>query len=202
MRKSITSRLELPTRTIGILGTGRGAGTTHLAFMAAVFLGSVMGRKTALVEAHDSGCFRQAEIILDYLNKKPDNLGLKISIFRYSAETDLSSFVDGRFEYVIADFGSDLHGNRPFFSMCNVKLTIGNMSAWKFQEYVAFLGQTEQERQGKHWVFLGTFPVREGPRYLRQHFGIHVRVVPYEPDPFVLGIDSQRFLAEIFRQII
>lgn len=186
-----------PTVTIGILGTGAAVGTTHLAFMLAVFLSSVMGRTTALVEHNDSQCFRQAEIILRNLKTRNISKIKKISIFKHTDDQELSKIIESGFEYVVVDFGKNFLEAKSLFYMCTSKMIVGSLSLWRIQEYVEFLVRREKEGARAHWAYLATSPIQEGQQYLKHKLGIRVQVIPFEPDPFSLGKDSLDFLQSL-----
>lgn len=196
-------RTKLSTVTMGVAGIGTGAGTTHFCIMLAVFLAVVKGYDVALVEQNDSGCFRQAEIIIDAVNHKTQKILNKISIYKRSESNNdvLSKIISSGFDYVLIDFGSDFAKIRNEFLMCNAKIMVGSLTMWKIHEYVRFLAATQNEFSRKNWTFLGTFPAHKGKEYLQHIFKVKILTVPYEPDPLYLGAASLDFLqkfTEIF----
>ena len=52
---------------IGVIGTEKGVGATHLSLMLGVFLSIVKGYKVAVVELNRPGSIRQAGVILKSL---------------------------------------------------------------------------------------------------------------------------------------
>lgn len=198
MKKGTVIRRRKGTIVIGIMGTGNASGVTHLGFMLSSYLALVMGEKVAYVENNDSGCFRQAGIILDNnFHGKTQKIFNMISIFMQSDSSKLAEIIAGDFSFVIVDFGSDFEKNREQFLMCTVKIVTGSLSWWNIHKYVGFLAGTEGEPSRKSWAFVGISPVKAGIRYLKHEFGIRVRSVPSEPDPFCLGEESLDFLGRL-----
>ena len=183
---------------IGIMGTHRGAGTTHLAMMLSVFLGIVKGEKIALVEMNGSDCFRQAKIIRSILDtKKNKTFYKKISIFEQSELNDLGEIVSRGYSYVIVDFGSCYEVNREPFLLCNVKIVVGSLSWWKLQYYVSFLAKSECDKSRNFRTYLANCFTEGGKKYLYGKFNIRVKEIPYVPDPYSLDEKSMAFLHKL-----
>lgn len=183
---------------IGIMGTHRGAGTTHLAMMLSVFLGIVKGEKIALVEMNGRGCFRQARIIRSVLDAhKNKTFYKKISIFEQSELNDLGEIVSRGYSYVIVDFGSGYEANREPFLLCNVKIVVGSLSWWKLQHYVSFIAKSEGEQSGKFRIYLANCSTESGRKYLYGKFHIRVKEIPYVPDPYSLDGSALDFFDKL-----
>lgn len=198
LKKRTVIRRRKGTVVIGLMGVGRNSGVTHLGFMLSTYLAFVMGEKVAYVENNNSGCFRQAGIILENnFHGKTKKLFKMISIFMQSDSSKLAEIIAKDFDFVIVDFGSDFENNRNQFLMCNIKIVTGSLSWWNIHKYVGFLAGTEGETSRKSWVFAGISPVKEGIRYLRHEFGIRVHLIPPEPDPFCLGLESLDFFGRL-----
>ncbi len=202
MNKKIYSKIKQPTRVIGIIGTGSGVGATHLAIMLSVFLSYITGRKTALVEKNDSGCFRQAEIILQNMKWNNKKTIKEISIYKQASSSELSNIMASGFEFVVVDFGHNLEDNQDQFLMCNAKIVVGSLSLWKIHELVGFLAKIENEPSKKYWAYLMSSPIQKGQKYLRNKFKLNVQVIPYEPDPFYLRGETMNFLKDLCKQFL
>ncbi|MBD5158135.1 MAG: hypothetical protein HDT13_10960 [Butyrivibrio sp.] len=198
IKRSIVSKNNRKSASVGIIGTAGKTGATHLAVMLAVFLAAVAGARVALAEMNGSGCFRQAEIILsNNFSKKYGKIKRLISIYTQSDGSEIAGIMSEGYDYVIIDFGCDFEQNRQQFLMCGVKLVVGSLSWWKIHEYVGFAARTRGEASRSRWKFLAVSPVPEGIRYLKKNFGISVGAIPCEPDPFCLGEQSMDFLQEL-----
>lgn len=196
-KKIINLKNNHKTVAVGVMGTGKNSGVTHLSVMLAVFLSAVTGARVALAEMNDTGCFRQAGIILGNFHLKNNRIRKLISIYMQSDSSEIAGLMSQGFDYVIIDFGCDFERNRQQFLMCGVKLVVGSLSWWKIHEYVGFAARTEGEASRNRWKFLAVSPVSEGIRYLKKEFKISVGVIPCEPDPFRLGGQSLDFLQEL-----
>ena len=195
--KRIRFRKNKTMEVIGVIGTERGVGATHLSLMLGVFLSIVKGYKVAVVELNHPGSIRQAGVILKsikpFFRKKLLNL---ITLYTESDEAELSEVISMEYDYVIVDYGCDFNKNKKSYLMCPHKIVIGSLSWWRLHNYVAFIANNSAEKSIKHWLFMATSPVKEGIRYLNREFKIEVEEIPYEPDPFMLK-NSLDFLHKI-----
>ncbi|MCM1308302.1 MAG: hypothetical protein NC223_06860 [Butyrivibrio sp.] len=197
-KRSVILKNNRRTASVGVIGTAGNTGVTHLCVMLAVFLSAVAGARVALAEMNGSGCFRQAEIILDNnFHSKYCKIKKLISIYTQSDCSKIAELMSEGFDYVVIDFGCDFEMNRQQFLMCGAKLVVGSLSWWKIHEYVGFAARIRGEASKNRWKFLAVSPIPEGIRYLKKEFGISVGVIPCEPDPFCLGGQSMDFLQEL-----
>lgn len=202
MKKSGFSGNKAATKVIGIIGTGRGTGVTHTCVMTAMFLGAVAGRRTALAEYNDSGCFRQAGIILkNNFRNKYATVTKTVSIYG-SEERDIADIISAGYDCVVIDFGNDWNKVCSQFLMCSIKIVVGSTTWWKMHEFVGFLADTDGERSRKNWIFLSAFSIREGIRYLKKEFKIEVRTIPFLADPMCLDGKSLEFFHGLLPEFI
>lgn len=186
------------TETIGVSGIMEGTGATHFCIMLAVFMTAVAAKKVALVEMNKTGCIRQAGIILEGFHARAGKLMRKVSIFTQTDEYSLSEIVSSGYDCVIIDFGVYDECNRASFLMCDRKIVVGSLSWWKIQHYVNFLASHKETKTACKWEYMAVTPVKAGIRYLRHTFGINVRIIPYEPDPFSLSGNTLDFMVDFF----
>ena len=197
----LSARGSVSTVSIGILGVAEGSGVTHLCLMSALFLAAVMGKRVALVEMGDRECFRQVRIILENRQfRKTKKLINMISTFSQTEFSELSAILSAGYDYVVMDLGCNYEAVRQQFLMCQIKVVTGSLAWWKIKEYSAFLARTDNEPSRKFWAFLTGTAACEGMRYLKEEYGINVRQVPCEPDPFTPGGESLDFLYELTNQ--
>lgn len=186
------------TITVGVLGTGSGVGTTHLSIMITIFLSMVLGNRVAFVEMNSKGCIRQAEIIRSNIDKHNNKIfNKKVSILTQSDISDISEIVSSDYDYVIIDYGEEYDVYKQLFLLNNIKLIVGNLSWWKLQTYVSFMANTECDSTRKNWKYLGNNISDKTVKYMRKAFGISIKEIPYEPDPFYLSGDTIGFLSEL-----
>lgn len=183
---------------IGVTGTHRGAGSTHLAMMLAVFCGITMGERTAIVEMNRSGCFRQARIIRSAIDgHKNKYFHKKISIFEQSGIKELADIVSMGYSYIITDFGYDCEAEKEAFLLCNRKLIIGNLSWWKLQHYAAYAVKCAADGSMKDCTFLANCCNAKTLKYMKRHFNINITEIPYMPDPYTLGEKELLFMQKL-----
>lgn len=201
MKKTGFSGNKAATRVIGIIGAGQHTGVTHTSVMLSVFLGAVAGKRTALAEYNDSGCFRQAGIILkNNFRSKYAAITKTVSIYG-SSERDIADVISAGYDYVVIDFGSDWKKASSQFLMCSTKIVVGSTTWWKMHEFVGFLADIDGEHSRKNWIFLSAFSVKEGIRYLKKEFKINVRTIPFLADPMCLDEKSLGFFHELAGEI-
>ena len=196
-KRTVSTQNRTGTRVIGIIGAGCHTGVTHTAVMMSVFLGAVAGMQTALSEYNDSGCFRQARIILKNNFRNKYASVTKIISFYGSGERDIADIISAGYDYVVIDFGNDWDKAASQFLMCSTKIVVGSTTWWKIHEFVGFLVDTEKERSRKNWIFLSPFSIKEGIKYLRKEFKINVHTVPFLADPTCLDENSLDFFHSI-----
>ena len=183
------------TKLIGVMGTEHGVGTTHFCCMLGVFFAIVRGYSVAIVEANETGCFRQAGIILNTFKHKITKI---ISIYTQSDIGELSRIVSMGYEYVIVDYGCNYNTAMESFLMCPSKIIVGSTGWWKLHSYVAFMVIATKEKSSDRWIFTTTNPINKHIRYLEKEFHRDIISIPYEPDPFFLknSIDFWHHLTE------
>lgn len=155
--------------TIGILGTERGVGATHLGIALANYCCSFHHAKTALLEVNPTGEFgRLAEYSESSLlgtgfgndtSPRRAGIGKDSSLLRTHTDTEcgsriliygvdyypsvplsaLSAFYNLDYRYVILDYGAAERERYQDFLRCDRKLIVGSLSPWKKDCYEEFL---------------------------------------------------------------
>lgn len=197
-RKNVISETK-GTTTIGIMGAGSGVGTTHTSLLLAVFLSSVCGYKVALVTDDPEKNIRQAKDLIESnkLGRNGARILSKFSLFWSTDQSEISGILAMGYSFVVIDFGSKFDEKWSQFLMCGQKIVVGSTSWLKIREFVDFIARTENEKSAKKWKYFSVEPGENGTRYLKHNFGISVRRIPIEPEPFYLGGDSLNFLQEL-----
>ena len=181
--------------TIGVCGTGHGAGATHVALSLSNYLCSKLRKKTAYVERNGSGQ------ILALTGDAP------CSSFRYMDITcypllrheDLPRVLQSRFAYTVIDLGVLTADSCWDFYRCDIKLVVASVSPWKvhhwkeLQETLLYNMNTCQD----HVLLLGNLGIKETVKPLGQRNRILSLAVPYLPNPFRLTTADCTFFEEM-----
>ena len=100
--------------TIGIIGAGAGAGTTHLTLLLANYLSGVKNRKTAVLEWNSHGDFDRFGVCCLGLGETKDQYQiLGVSYFPRADNETLVQCMCGDFQAVLLDCGRE-----EAFSVC------------------------------------------------------------------------------------
>ena len=187
-------------RVIGVMGSGRGCGSTHFCMLLAVFFSTFMGRRVALVEQTENDCYRQAGIILGNFPTQR-KIYEKVEIFMRSDSNMLPDILSSGYDIVVIDFGSDFNACKTQFLMCSKKIIVVNLSYHKLHEPVELLARMNGKKAYEKCVYMACFGSERGIRYLRKKFGISVRRIPFIPDPFRFTRKEISELWEVIKEI-
>ncbi len=177
------------TTLIGVIGTHRGAGVTHLVLLLGIFMSIVKGRRVACVEASNHPCFLQAERDVHKYFKRKAKIYAK-------GNYELSQIMNA-YEYVIIDFGCNYENVRERFLMCRVKLVVGNLSYWKLKDVMDFIAQTDNEPSRRNWIFIFNNPVRHIVHKIKARYKLRMLGARYIPDIARLDEEAMDFLNEL-----
>lgn len=144
-----SSRRRKEKLSIGVLGTERGSGVTHLALAAANYIHSGIGRKTAVLEL--SGRNELQEFIRKEGNTENELLGVKY--FFENEASQVPDLYNLEYEAYVLDLGTDYKTAREEFLRCDTKIVIGSISPWKASKYEYFMEQIGFETY-KKWEFM------------------------------------------------
>lgn len=118
------------TKIIGIVGTNRGVGVTHVCIMLAEYLTMDKGSFVAILECNDHGDFKWMETNLFGKGEFP----YSFHQVRYFAAVDMENLEEtmkNKYAYLILDFGVQLKGKEKALSLCQKKILLGVESWWK-----------------------------------------------------------------------
>lgn len=120
-------------RIIGVSGTFRGVGVTHLSVLLALFLAR-QGKRVALV------CFgyshEEEDCLEDFQIKEP-----KLKVFKNITSPSLSSIFHRDFHHIIIDFGMARDGILGEFHRCDKRLVVFQFSKYKRKAELTILHQ-------------------------------------------------------------
>ena len=143
-------------RVVGITGTGRGTGVTHLSVLAANYMASALQRRTAVIEWNDHGTWKTMKDICQAGSaKQADSADYRYKIFGVTyymqgAPRVLASCLDGTYDEIIIDFGELRPSIRAEWLRCEVKIVMTALSEWKLEAFLELLSEEEGRRAG--WI--------------------------------------------------
>ncbi len=192
--------------TVGVRGAGYHVGTTHVMIMLGTYLAMVKGYRVAVVEMNEGRGLRQAEEIRNSLC--PPKRAHKKRLTMYGPATDelISELLmregDEQYDFLLMDCGNandparNESGNR-MFSICNRRIMVANLSWWRLAECTTYLECNRSASETDCREMVGTDVIPEAAAYLKKEYGVKVRTVPVEPDPFFLHADTLAFCEDV-----
>ena len=102
-----SNRKDNKTEVIGIVGVGRGVGTTHLGLLLANYLQGVWGRKTAVLEWNNHGDFsRFRKQCTGQMEVKECFRIQKVDYYSQAESSQLMRCMETGYQEVVIDFGN------------------------------------------------------------------------------------------------
>lgn len=187
---------------IGILGTHKGCGVTHLGIMLANYLSHYMGYKTAFLE-----CYPQKDI--QYLQNyvyRDDDVAKKLEVFnihhvsyyRSVKEQTLPEVIGDSYDGVILDLGSDFVQNRNEFLRCDKRIVVSSLSAWKRHELEQFIKNNSHVKSSRQWLYMTPFSQNRDIKEASKDFHQKIHGIPYVADPFTISKST----LQLFQKLI
>ncbi len=124
------SEKQRGTKIIGIVGTNRGVGVTHVCIMLAEYLALDKGVFVAILECNDHGDFKWMETNLFGKGTFP-YLFHQVHYFTAVNLEYLEEIMKENYTYLILDFGEQLKGQEKALRLCQKKILLGVESWWK-----------------------------------------------------------------------
>lgn len=182
---------------IGVMGTARGVGTTHLAVMLANYYANGCGKKTCLVEFSGHKDFMRLCVEAGLETKDIKHFFLKGIDFRVcdSAKAVAGCMAVG-YEVVIIDMYCEKEETLEELKRCDIRLLVGATDLWK----IGRLKKLLSEMQGAY----GSLAMLKGDaksiRKLQKEYNVGLLEIPVEPSPLAISskgmYDLKHFLDE------
>lgn len=191
------------SRTIGIAGSRKGVGVTHLAIMLANYLTSVERYKTAVVEMNGSGAFRT----IQKYSKKSSLESKRYSheffereqviYYPQPSERTLAGIFSSDYEYIIMDFGCAWKQQKLEWVRCNKNLLVGSCCEWQQKSFSEMLEEVSMWIKIEECSCLSLFGVRQVRKELEKGFRTKLGQIPFEENPFLLHKEHFPFLHQL-----
>lgn len=196
-KEKVVSTKENHTRTVGIAGSVRGSGVTHLAISLANYAASGRLEKTAYIEAGGGGELAHW--------RKPGELGFfeekRVHFYPGIKKEDIPILLNREYEKIIFDFGERYLLFREEILRCDQKIFLLNLNVWqKFAAEKLLLELREEDWGGVEPLFASAFASERVKREVQKEFQIHIMEIAGISDAFSLSYKSfsmmNRLLAE------
>ncbi|BCN32825.1 hypothetical protein [Anaeromicropila herbilytica] len=171
---------------IGVIGTHRGVGVTHLCVMLSNYLSEVMGKRTAVLECNTHNDFSYIQMVYEGMAHKAIN-GKAFQVYDTSyyknvTQKEIADILNNNFDYIIMDLGTDRDNEE--FLRCNCKLVVSSLCDWKRHELIKFLHYAETMNGYLEWEYLVLYGDKSDLKEIKHNWNIHLNLIPFETDPF------------------
>lgn len=186
---------------IGMLGTHKGAGVTHISILLANYLSEWLGKNTAFIEYYPQ---KEVQYLKNYFYKKSEEVEtydpFQVNCITYYSnvkEQAVAEIIGDQYECVVLDLGTDFNRCKNEFLRCDRKIIVSSLSIWKRHNLDLFLNDTSHIKLNNLWTYVIPFSrekeIKQASRtYHRDFYG-----VPYEPDPFALSADTIKLFQKL-----
>ncbi|BCJ97262.1 hypothetical protein [Anaerocolumna chitinilytica] len=200
---------------IGIAGTHKGAGVTHLGLMLTTCLSEGLGLNTAYLHWTDNKdvCFLRNHFCPEDKNDSFDEeFQVSRAVFypRVRREKMFDILSEG-YDCIVMDFGSSYKDHREEFLRCDKKIIVSCLSPWKRFYLEEFIAETEEIPESANWIYgINHSSAKEVSDAVRRLKGKasdgrtlpgKILTIPYEKDPFFLSPDAMNFTKYILNNL-
>lgn len=184
---------EPKKKTIGIMGSDRGVGVTHLALAIANFISIETGEKVILADLSGTKELKR-------IKTAKDGTLYGAAYFPDVTNEQIPRLMNESYDYLVFDFGSDREKNFREFLRCERKIVTGSFSLWKRQAYDDFMQYAKYEKSYMEWDYCALFGIKkEDKKNFKKLYGVPVREVPFFSNPYELEKEEFLFLQEFIQ---
>lgn len=178
--KHCWNRKEKGIKTIGIAGSIRGSGVTHLSVALANYAASGLGEKTAYLELCGHGEISHWKEI----NQKGYFTDIKIDYYPDLKREQIPILMNCPYERLIMDFGDAYLNFREELLRCSRKIFLLNLNPWQKFAAEKMIRATEEERWGNIEPFyLSVNGQKDVKKKVEKKYAVEVMEVPLIPNP-------------------
>ncbi len=184
-------------RIIGVTGAGRAVGTTHLCVLAANYLCSVCGRRTAVLEWNSHGDFARFGSVCTGFSAAESRYPIQeVDFYPGSAGSVLADCISQGYEEILIDFGSLAEQDGQELRRCHRVLLVVSFSEWQ----MGAPGKTEVWEEcaaGNGWLCLAAFGSEESRIRWNKRRRPPVLRIPLSEDAFTVTGPVMEFMRRI-----
>ncbi len=178
-------------------GTVRSVGTTHLCVLAANYLCSACGRRTAVLEWNSHGDFARFGSICTGLSTAENRYQIQeVDFYPKSAGDVLAECLHRDYEEILIDFGSLGEQDGQELLRCHRVLLTVSFSEWQME--ASGKPQAWEERAEKNgWLCLAAFGSEESRLRWNRRRRPTVRRIPLSADAFTVTGEVMEFMKTV-----
>lgn len=180
---------------IGVIGTHKGVGVTHISILLANYFSKWMGKQTAYVEYG-----AQNEIVHleeEYESNMDRHFKLHgVTYYKNVHDKDIGTIMGSNYQCIIVDLGTDFNKGKNEFLRSDKKVIVGSKSQWKKHEIVNFLNGVHEVKE-RNWTYILPFAKEKEISALRKEYDEPFYSFPFEPSPFVISAKTVEILQKI-----
>ncbi len=184
-------------RTIGITGSSGCVGVTHLSIMLANYLASKERSKTAVLELNSSGAFERLKERYAPDNEQTYFKYQDVEYFCRPSQRMIANTFGMGYQYLVMDFGKEWRNTSYEWSMCNVKIVIGDCCEWKQEEFDSMVSDMREWIEPGNCIFMAQKGNRTVRKRMERRHRIRLLNIPFEENPFQLHKDSLSFFKQL-----
>jgi hypothetical protein len=182
-------------RTMGIIGSCRSVGVTHLAVWTANYLTGVRRERTAVLEWNTHGDFDRMGQFCKGDGKKGLYRILEVDYYAQAGMEELADCLNKDYQYIIVDYG-EITGHKLLdCARCDLKVIVGSLSEWQAKMFSGAV--TEDRKRDKSWRYAVAFGSEEARKRMERCFRIQVQRIPDSRDVFAVTHADIGFFTEL-----
>lgn len=187
---------------VGVCSTHLGAGTTHFSMLLATYFSEWLGLKTAYIDFDQkSGLY---EVKSFFLKNKEENASYftvgRITFYNSENLHRLSEIIGGEADCVILDIGHKILENKNEFLRCDIKVVLSSLTLWQQDKLKEFLESVENFTCKTDWRYVIPFTNEKAIKEGTNKYGINMRQMPYEPEPFTINTTVVHFFDSLLQK--
>lgn len=182
---------------IGIIGTGRGVGTTHFSLITAGYASGILGKRCAVLEWNSHDDFTRIHQICKKDEKSAGVFRmLEADYYKKAGVNTLLLCKKAKYQVLIVDYGTVLEGNLEEFLRCDKQFVLGSLSEWQLGAFLEF--EKKREKTEKSWETFVAFGSEEARENMEKKLKIRIRRIPFSIDAFAVNGDIIQFYQKFF----
>ncbi|MGN6715162.1 hypothetical protein [Anaerocolumna jejuensis] len=207
---------------IGIAGTHKGVGVTHLGLMLTSCISEGIGLSTAFLHWPDSrdicllrnhffsadegisgiknisgkeGIFRSEHLFNS--EQREEFTVSKASFYPGVGKESMAEILAQGYDCIVMDFGNAFKEHREEFLRCDKKIVVGSLTPWKRYCLEDFIAESEMITGSSDWIYVINFAAEREVAVAARSLNRRFLPVPYERDPFFLSPGAMNFTKNI-----
>lgn len=196
---TVTKEKIVGTIAIGIAGTMKRIGTTHMAIGLAQFL-RVNGFKVALLELHDSESFKSICNAFEDVKSNENYFTLyDLNFYPYGSQHNISDVIQQDYDYIVMDMGAYQQCNLEEFKRSNSRIIVSGVKEWELLDLESIIKTSDGVNKNNYcFNFADDYAFQEVKSNMGQ---LKCFQAPYYPNPFSIK-ECNEIFANILRDVI